>query len=201
MNTNHMLNGLLLVATFSIFQSAQAATQLGSSTISFFASGSPNGIAGTWSAPALDIQAGDTVEYFSLEILDVQSSFGVPIGIDFSSYFPGDSRSLGFGILCPNGISCVGQPTVGSISIVNVGTTNQPFALDFLFRLDPDNSQYTKSGQTIVNFSSGGYYATASGSVRVTAFGIAQAIPEADSYAMMLAGLGLVGFAARMRRG
>ncbi len=195
----HVLNSLLLAATFTISQPAHAATQLGSSTITFFASGSPNGIAGTWSAPALDIHAGDTVEYFSLEILEVQSSFGTPISLSFVSYFPGDSRSLDFGQGCPVGISCVGLPTVGSISIVNVNTTNQPFALDFLFRLDPDNYQYTQGGAAYVGFSSGGGYATATGSIRVAAFGITQAIPEADTYAMMLAGLGLVGWRTRRR--
>lgn len=200
MNTIHVLNSLLLAATFFVFQSAQAATQLASSTISFLASGSPNSIAGMWSAPALDIQSGDSLEYFSLEILDVQSSFGTPIGLSFVSYFLGDSRSLDFGQGCPVGISCVGLPTVGLISMVNVNTTNQPFALDFLFRLDPDNSRYTQSGAAYVGFTSGGSYATATGLIRVAAFGITQAIPEADTYVMMLAGLGLVRFAAIRRR-
>lgn len=194
-----LFNSILMGVGFAVFQHAHAATQLGTSTIAFFASGSPNSIAGTWPASALDIQAGDSLEYYSLEVLEVQSSFGMPIGISFLSYFPGDSRSLDFGQGCPVGISCVGEPTVGSISIVNPSTTNQPFALDFLYRLDPDNARYTSSGAVGVSFSSGGGYATAFGSVRVTAFGVTQAVPEAETYAMMLAGLGLIGFAARRR--
>lgn len=199
MNSNHVLNGLLLAAAFIIVQPTQAAALLGTSDITFYASGSPNGIAGTWSAPALDIQSDDSIEYFTLEILDVQSSFGTPISLSFVSYFSGDSRSLDFGQGCPIGISCVGLPTVGSISMVNVNTTNQPFALDFLFRLDPDNSRYTQGGAAYVGFSSGGSYATATGSIRVAAFGITQAIPEADTYAMMLAGLGLLSWRTRRR--
>lgn len=197
MKTKLLFNTILMGIFCAALQPAQAATQLGTSTITFFASGSPNSIAGTWSAPALDIQAGDFLEYFSLEVLEVQSTFGVPIGISFSSYFPGDSRSLDFGQGCPVGISCIGEPTVGSISIVNPSTTNQPFALDFLYRLDPANARYTSSGAVYVSFSSGGAYATASGLVRVTAFGMTQAVPEADTYAMMLAGLGVLGWRTR----
>lgn len=194
-----MLNGLLLATIFTSFQPAHAVTQLGSTTITFNTSGSPNTIAGTWSAPALDVKAGDYVEYFSLEILDVESSFGTPVSFSFLSYFPGDSRSLSFAHGCPNGLECVGLPTKGSISTVNVNSTNQFFALDFLYRLDPDNSRYTQEGNATVVFSSGGIYATATGSVHITAFGVAQAIPEPETYAMILAGLGLLGWRTRKR--
>lgn len=169
-----------------------AASILGSTVLSFSASGSPGSIAGTWSAPALDIAAGDTVEYFLLDIIDFQSSWGTPIGLTFSSYFPGNSRSLDFGTLCPVGISCVGQPHVGAISVVDVATTHQPFALDFLYRLDPDNFEYTHGGSVIVNLSygeSGVRSATALGSVGVTAFGLSHSVAEPSSLAILGAGL------------
>lgn len=195
MDIKLLMGALLLSASSVLSQSGLAATQLGSSDITFGAHGSPGSMAGTWSAPALDIEVGDTVQYFSLEIIDVQSPFGSPISLSFVSYFPEDSRALEFGVPCPIGISCVGQPSVGSVSIVNVDTSAQSFAIDFLFRLDPDASRYTSSGPMIVGFSGGGSNEiVATGSVRVTAFGIAQAIPEPDTYAMLLAGLGLVSF-------
>jgi len=191
-----------LVATFALAsaQPSLSAVLLTSTDITFSASGTPNSIAGTWSAPSLDLQANQPVEYFSLEILEVQSSFGVPVSLTFVSYFPGDSRSLEFGQGCPVGISCVGLPTVGAISAVDVDTTNQPFARDFLFRLDPDDSKYTSGGASYVSYSGGGSYATASGTVRVNAFGTAAPIPEPEAFSMFLAGLGLIGFMARRRK-
>ena len=183
-------NALFASVIALVFGNSQAATLLSSTTINFSASGSPNTIAGYWSASPLDIATGDIVQYFSLAISDVNSAFGIPNSFTFESYFPGDSRSLEFGTLCPAGLSCVGQPTNGSISIVD-GTS---YASEFLFRLDPDNYRYLSHGQVYVTFPSGGAYATATGSVGVTAYGIAQSapIPEPETYALVLAGLGFL---------
>jgi len=182
-----------------VAQPAYAADQLAATTLTFTASGSPNTLSGTWTAPALDIQINQSVTYFGLEILSVTSAFGVPDSFTFTSSFPFDSRGIAFGLLCPVGIQCVGLPGTGSVSIVNVATTSQWMALDFLFRLDPDNPRYTASGPAIVTFGAGGPFATAEGAIRITAYGTSAPIPEPSSSLLLALGTIFILFAMRRR--
>lgn len=181
-----ILFAVLLAATSHF---AFASVQLASTELIFSASGSPNTIAGSWSAPALDILNGEIVEYYSLDVVQAESPFGLPSALSFY----GKSGQLSFGISCPVINSCVGYPNTGDITILNAAAAaqNQQPAANFLLSLDPDSPFYTARGAASVFFNSGGNQTTATGLIRITAFGetAPQQVPEPESLVLVLIGL------------
>lgn len=175
------------VAACLLSHAVQAApVPLASTVLRYTATGSPNTISGTWSAGALDVDDAAEGLYFELEVLSFTSGFGPAASLGFDMYSPGNSRSLALGALCPVGVSCVGSTTIGAISVVDVLTSPQWMARDFLLRLDPDSALYATSGAATVSFNSGGPFAEASGDIRITAFGEPQQVPEPSTFLLML---------------
>jgi hypothetical protein len=196
-----ILQQVACMATAFLLSTANASTFLASTDLTFSASGSPNTISGTWFAQSLDVKPDEIVEYFKIEVLANSSTFGNIAALSFTSYFPSDSQSISFGGGCPLGYSCVGSPDVGSVSFLDVWSGNQAGARDFLFRLidnDP-RYRYTSGGPMNVDFYQGGTSATASGLVRVSAYGVASAVPEPETIALMLLGLTLLGLNSRRK--
>ena len=183
---------LVGAALFAAYSLPIAAANLATTTLNFTASGSPNTIGATWSAPPLDILPNDQVEYYEFEILNVYSPFGQPNYLTFISDFPNNSRELSFGSACPTGISCVGQPWPSTISTLNFANPIQWVAKEFVLRLDPDDQYYTSSGWGLVAFGGGGGPTTAEGSIRITAYGTAAPVPEPSTLILIVLGMAIL---------
>jgi|APEBP8051073058_1049385.scaffolds.fasta_scaffold10579_2 hypothetical protein len=179
----------ILTFAFSAMLPAHAATVLLDNTIiSFSASGSPNTIAGWWSSSPLIIGEGEAIDYFTIELTEIISDFGRPVGISFVSYIPGNARSLSF---CFNTSSCVADTIVGDMAVIGSGSTVL-WAWDFLNRLVDENSPQINSGNSIVAYSSGGGTANISGQVLVQVYGEAAAVAVPIPPTVYLFGAGLV---------
>jgi hypothetical protein len=73
------------------------------------------------------------------------------------------------------------------------------YDLSSIAALDNQATTYFRLVDVSTTSANGGAIGTA-GTNRVDNFTVTAAVPEADTYAMMLAGLALVGFAARRKR-
>lgn len=195
------------IAAFSVWalslagsaQSQAAVVELGSTTMIFNASGEPNGIAGSWNAAPLSLISGGTIDYYKIQLTRLTFSStnnaGRPVGITFysSPESNGGIRELS---LCGSMVSCVSDTVVGDVGIVDTGNAASIFLSQLAYGHVSKPYQFT---DLYVSFANGGGTATASGQVLVQAFGTAP-VPEPETYAMFLAGLGLVGFVASRRR-
>ncbi len=180
---------------------AFAATELASSTLSFTASGSPNWIAGSWSATPLDLSEGDLVEYWHVEVLALSSPFGTPNYLQFATR--GTAPVSFFLASCSINTACVGSPTVGAVSMVTADQSGRDGFKAFVQRLDPEDPLHTLIGEVTVGFPTGGDPTTATGMLKVSAFGIASPVPEPSKAVLWASGLLLatsIAFARRNKR-
>lgn len=195
--TRVSLNRFLALLAF-VSLPAFAATELGTSTVSFTASGSPNWINGSWTATALDVSNGAVVEYWSLEVLAVSSPFGNPNYLEFAT--KGPSAVSFFLASCSVNTPCVGAPNVGAVSTVTADQLERDGFKAFVARLDPNDPLHTLIGEVVVGFPAGGDPTTASGMLKVSAFGIAAPVPEPSRAVLWASGLLLATSAAMARR-
>lgn len=195
--TRVSLNRFLALLAF-VSLPAFAAAELGSSTLSFSASGSPNWIGGSWSANALDLSEGDTVDYWRIEVVAVSSPFGAPNYLEFGTR--GGVPVSFFLASCSIDTACVGLPVVGAVSIVTSDQLERDGFKAFVRRLDPDDPLHTLVGEVTVGFQAGGDPTTASGMLKVSAFGIAAPVPEPSRAVLWASGLLLATSAAMARR-
>lgn len=184
------------------FESQAAVVELGSTTMIFSASGHPNTISGAWNSAPLNMVAGSSVHYYQIQLTELtyssSNNLGRPEAITFYSYpYPnGGANGLS---LCWNALSCPADTVVGDIGIVG---GNNPYGSAWVFLsmlADGHTANPQQFTDLYVSFYNGGGTGTASGQVLVQAFGIAP-VPEPETYAMFLAGLGLVGFMASRER-
>ena len=201
-NRGSKVIAILLFANLVVATAANAAADLlGSTRITFSASGSPNTIAGSWLTNGIEITSFSNIQYYTVTVLSFDSPFGQAIGLVFTNDFPGSQTGLSLGSSCPAGISCIGTPEVGSVSIVDVELTQQPQARDFLARLGINSPLHRTSGPALVSFSSGGAPTIANGELLVSAYGQMQAVPEMNSFTLNTTGIiALWALAAYKRR-
>ena len=114
------LMGVVVGLAVAGMATAANAVTLGMTTISFSASGSPNGIGGGWNAPGMTNSEGTliegTIEYFTYELTSLTSPFGRPQSISLESIF---SPSTGGDInYCFNTSACLADTIVGAIGTV-----------------------------------------------------------------------------------
>ena len=164
---------------------------LGESQITFGASGSPNTIAGSWSALPLAIQGGSYVHAFEIEISELRSNFGPPSSLAFDSNHPSANKSIAF---CENPVSCIAPAEEGAVVTLfdsyPAGATNALLsAWDFLLRITGEGSIQVTSGQATVSFLSGGGTAAVSGALRVQAYGTPALVPIPASALLLFAPL------------
>lgn len=104
---------------------------LDTTIINFSASGSPNTISGSWDTSPLIVSDGAMIDYFTVELTEMNSDFGKPESISFGSYLPGNSRSINFSW---NTYTSVADTVIGDIGVINSGSTIL-HAWDFMNRL------------------------------------------------------------------
>lgn len=173
--------------------------ELGSTTISFTASGSPNSIAGSWNASPFSNPTGSAVLSYAVRLLSFSTDYGSGVssmgfGIGLPSE-PADYRGLYF---CDVDVNpqCVARPLVGDVGIVD----SADYAWGFLTRLT-GGAPYSPAGPMGISFSGGGGKATAGGEVLITAFGDAPTtVPEPASATLLGIGIGACWWAARRKK-
>jgi len=194
--------GKLVIA--ALLCTVEAATadpvSIASTTIRYTFAGSPNTIAGSWSAGPIDVGAA-SVSSFLVEFKPYDSTFGAPQSVTFVSTFLGQSVGLHF---CnPLSATCVGEPTPGASMMVTVDNAPGDGAWAFLNRLLFDRFDTTLHGNGGASFTSGGLSATLMGQVEVTAFG--EGTPLSEPASILLLPLAIVATLAvkrnRSRRG
>lgn len=179
---------LLYVCTILLgtpIPSYSAVGMLDTTTINFSGSGTPNTIPIAWSSSPLYIDDGLTINYFTVEMIDMNSNFGNPSAIVFDAYIPGNSASFAFCDSAPSW--CVASPTVGNIVTVDSNHISI-FGWNFLNRLVFGNNPNITSGAGSAEWSRGGSSATISGSVLVNVYGDIPVVPEPLSSILFLSG-------------
>ena len=182
-----MLQKLLGTVVGQVFAGMAATAQavtLGITTISFSASGSPNSISGGWNAPGITnadgTLIGGTIEYFTYELTSLTSPFGRPQSISLNSTFsPSTGGQIAY---CFNTSVCLADTIVG-----DVGTVFDPSSTglwldqwEFLIALVQGYIPYKTSGVTNISYSSGSSDSiNTSGTILVTAYGVAPVLPPA----------------------
>lgn len=167
---------------------------LGQTTIGFSASGTPNTIAGTWTAAPISILQGATVEYFRFGLTELSSPFGTPDSIGFANYVPNDGVGLA---LCRNPLACAAEPDIGSFSSASYSPWGNWQFLNRLIQGQEPSGAIHNMG---ISYSSGGGFTTASGQLLVEVYGLApaSAVPEPPILTLMISALGLL-VAMRLR--
>ena len=182
----------VFVCTALLLVSGQVnAALIDATTINFAASGSPNSIGGGWSSGNITVGDSQNIEFFTVEIIDLFSSFG-PIS---SISIEGGGSSIAF---CNNPVSCISGASTNNLVTVDSSATESSDPWDFLLSLAGIPIQINR-GQTHISYSSGGGSASASGSILVQAFDSSVPIPEPETYALMLTGLGIMGWVRKRK--
>ena len=133
-----------------------------------------NVINGTASFNHSNVVAGEFQDVWNFNIAGLVTADGILSNFSFRP-----NQDIDFGVVTLNGVELTVTNTVdagGNLSLAKL------FPANFVGPL-----------QLVVNFTSGGN-GSYSGNINVTA------VPEPETYALMLAGLGLVGFMARRRK-
>lgn len=111
--------------------------------------------------------------------------------------------TINFSVADPNTLvtitSVVNNISFFSLPIFENGSDSQYVADNDGQHIDVDLSAFTYLADPDYHVHPQGFIASGSGSYTLT-FSSAAPVPEAETYGMMLAGLGLVGFAVRRRR-
>ena len=190
---------LILGASILLFGSVANAALLDTTIIDFNASGTPNGISGTWRSDALVIGDGKNIDYFLVEIIELISNYGDPSSIDIESQ--SNHNRIAFG---SNPVSGISVPSINNQVMVDSNATQSAAPWDFLLALVEGSEFQSNSGRADVTFSSGGGTAAVSGKILIQAHDSSVPPPPIPPIpipaAIWLFGtalIGLVGFSKR----
>ena len=193
---------------FGLFGIADASSiLLDSTTINFSASGNAGTSGGSWNATPLYVDDGATIDYFTVEITEIDTTFdgetinSLPQAVSFDSYVPQNSCSLTF---CDNPSSCFANTDVGVVRVIELleGGTGWWSGYEFMTRLVAGNDPQISNGHVTISYRSD--YAdsiTTYGKVSVKVYGEPAPVPVPGAGWLLGSGLfGLVGLRGWLRK-
>lgn len=187
---------VLVIMLGGLSQVNAASVLLGTTSIGFNASGSPNSISGQWTANALELSTGVPIDYFTVELMELTGYANVhrPTGINFTGMVSPSNGA--FIALCFNPVSCPIDTYIGSIATIYADSEYVGSPRSFLDRLVSGAPTQVTSGPVIVSWEPPfPINVGAGGTVLVSAYGVVvpAVVPIPAAAWLLGSALGVVG--------